>query len=769
MRETRHWLEQLEGDEQLDRPARAAPGKVSLTQRLQPSRESRAAPPLAHPLATPVQLRAERGPVDDPFALHQVAGDGVAASAAAERGFAGSGGALPHLDTIQHAFGHHDVSGVRAHVGGPAAEASAALGARAYASGDQIGFAREPDLFLAAHEAAHVVQQRGGVQLAGGVGRDDDEYERHADQVAAAVVAGQPAAPLLDRYAGRTGGRPAVQRFREGQTPEEREAEARGVLRALRALDEEARRARIAGWSASYTRELQAAISAADRQEFGDVVAAIGGARRASPEIWQRFVTRFQSHFPEDVEHTFPQIDAETFEQLFSVEQRDKLLEYFGNRHLPERLFNLGGGHLSVGQRRLMSAHMLTVGTFTRPAMEQQRQQAVADRQRGGGDDAETEQVPAGEQQVHARMCGHWVSLVNAYAGAASSLRAGARDHFDHDGHVVLNADAERQTATVPERGTTFIPMSRFDELFNAGDWLYIRTSAPVHSVIFSEFIDETPQEREHPWKYRRAITYDQGSPERGGARHTYKLGEVYDTEHGVTMVTRHDPGGEHAEAATSPELLIPQTAGEDGERHGTRAAATANADFLWERHLTEEQALAHVRRENTRMIHELADSRTASGARRLDSSQKEVLARTNQESHLETVVRLNERLQILARATVAMDEGDGDRQLNTPAPPEERPGRRRRRAEAPPEPYETTQLGVDQPDAPRRLTPEERARGVEPEPDRREFDRGQGGFTTGRLSNVQAPFGPPVPPTEREGPQPSRQRAARGGRRRGH
>jgi hypothetical protein len=36
-----------------------------------------------------------------------------------------------------------------------------------------------------------VVQQRGGVQLRGGVGQPGDEYERHADEVADAVVAGR--------------------------------------------------------------------------------------------------------------------------------------------------------------------------------------------------------------------------------------------------------------------------------------------------------------------------------------------------------------------------------------------------------------------------------------------------------------------------------------------------------------------------------------------------------------------------------------------------
>src|SRR5262249_14172656 len=48
---------------------------------------------------------------------------------------------------------------------------------------------------------AHVVQQRGGVQLKGGVGAAGDAYERHADAVADQVVRGQSAAMLLDPYA----------------------------------------------------------------------------------------------------------------------------------------------------------------------------------------------------------------------------------------------------------------------------------------------------------------------------------------------------------------------------------------------------------------------------------------------------------------------------------------------------------------------------------------------------------------------------------------
>lgn len=118
-------------------------------------------------------------------------------TAIAARGTQGSGSPLPHLATIQKAFGRHDVSSVRAHVGGEAAAASKSLGAQAYAFGNAVAFASAPDLHTAAHEAAHVVQQRAGVQLKDGAGAAGDAYERHADAVADRVVAGQSAESLL--------------------------------------------------------------------------------------------------------------------------------------------------------------------------------------------------------------------------------------------------------------------------------------------------------------------------------------------------------------------------------------------------------------------------------------------------------------------------------------------------------------------------------------------------------------------------------------------
>ncbi|HEX8111425.1 MAG TPA: DUF4157 domain-containing protein, partial [Kofleriaceae bacterium] len=81
-------------------------------------------------------------------------------------------------------------------------EGARTMGAQAFAVGNHVGFAGAPDLHTAAHEAAHVVQQRAGVQLKGGVGETGDRYEQHADAVADLVVQGKSAASLLASFAG---------------------------------------------------------------------------------------------------------------------------------------------------------------------------------------------------------------------------------------------------------------------------------------------------------------------------------------------------------------------------------------------------------------------------------------------------------------------------------------------------------------------------------------------------------------------------------------
>jgi hypothetical protein len=173
----------------------SAPGRSTLIQLLE--HEGERVP------RAPVQQRAEAGRAEDPDRVH----------AAAQHGLEGPAQALPYLDLIQRSFGAHDVSGVRAHVGGPAEDASREMGAMAYATGDAVAFRGAPDLHTAAHEAAHVVQQRSGVHLKSGVGSHGDEYERAADAVADRVVAGQSAADLLPGPGfGGADGQSAVQR-----------------------------------------------------------------------------------------------------------------------------------------------------------------------------------------------------------------------------------------------------------------------------------------------------------------------------------------------------------------------------------------------------------------------------------------------------------------------------------------------------------------------------------------------------------------------------
>lgn len=110
------------------------------------------------------------------------------------------GGPLPHHEEIQAAFGPFSLLGVRAQVGGPAAGAAEAMNADGFTNGAMVGLL-DADPWTAAHEAAHAVQQSGGLSLPGGEGHADDHNERHADAVADRVVRGQSAVDLLSQVA----------------------------------------------------------------------------------------------------------------------------------------------------------------------------------------------------------------------------------------------------------------------------------------------------------------------------------------------------------------------------------------------------------------------------------------------------------------------------------------------------------------------------------------------------------------------------------------
>jgi len=129
-------------------------------------------------------------------------GPGNAATATAVNATKGPGTAYPFADQIQAAFGGHDISGLRAHTGPEAEQATDTLNAAAFAYGEDVAFAETPDLFTAVHEAVHGVMQGAGVGPDDAIGSAGDAHEQLADTVASRVVAGESAADLLDQAAG---------------------------------------------------------------------------------------------------------------------------------------------------------------------------------------------------------------------------------------------------------------------------------------------------------------------------------------------------------------------------------------------------------------------------------------------------------------------------------------------------------------------------------------------------------------------------------------
>lgn len=103
------------------------------------------------------------------------------------------GGSLPGLPKLQTLFGHHDLSSVRYVGGGRGAAVADAAGTTALATGGLVVSGSDSP-GVVAHEAAHVVLQRGGVT--GG-----PDAERRADAVAAGVEGGQNVQAMLDEVA----------------------------------------------------------------------------------------------------------------------------------------------------------------------------------------------------------------------------------------------------------------------------------------------------------------------------------------------------------------------------------------------------------------------------------------------------------------------------------------------------------------------------------------------------------------------------------------
>lgn len=121
--------------------------------------------------------------------------DSDAISSAATHGTSGPGQQVPFRGEMESLFST-DFSSVRAHMDAPASDANRALGAQAYAMGEDIAFSHpSPEKALVAHELTHIVQQRsGGVSSAqgkGGILNADPALEAEADLAADKVMRGE--------------------------------------------------------------------------------------------------------------------------------------------------------------------------------------------------------------------------------------------------------------------------------------------------------------------------------------------------------------------------------------------------------------------------------------------------------------------------------------------------------------------------------------------------------------------------------------------------
>jgi hypothetical protein len=200
----------------------------------------------------------------------------------AERGLAGANQPLPHAERLQAAFGHHDISSVTARVGGSAKDASTALGAEAYTAGQRVAFRGSPDLETAAHEAAHVVQQRAGVNLPDGLSRPGDAYERHADEVAQRVVQGRSVESLLDQMAPTSGSTtlPHEAGIQQLASPEQTPAQV--AVQATGALSVQRKAAKADGEASIGPDGVEAAMGGTSK-ENAEIAKAAKDAKTAKP------------------------------------------------------------------------------------------------------------------------------------------------------------------------------------------------------------------------------------------------------------------------------------------------------------------------------------------------------------------------------------------------------------------------------------------------------------------------------------------------------
>lgn len=535
----------------------------------------------------------------------------------AAEGVASGGSVLPHLERIQEAFGRHDLSSVRAHIGGAASEAAAAIGARAYAFGERIAFGAWPDLFTAAHEAAHIVQQRVGVRTSDGVGRAGDRYERQADAVATAVVQGHSAELLLGRPAASTAGvgpaTAAIQRlaFAIGRDAWDIvAAEQDGQLEVVATPGRRGQRMRVDDLCEALGLQ-QGALTAGSASNHFNVAAgfeaqvrtALGHAGSGGPNV--AFADRFNSVFV-NILHAFPNtttpsvqgLTQATATAMFTNEQRSKLTSFMQTGEIPSRLFNGAATTRtppSPAQRLLIAAHILQVGRYVPgqlPTEEAEVQATTGESVEGtpgsdaapDGESGEQAPAPRPGQEIQARNCRHFATLVHSYAGIHSSAdHDGIIGRFDHEGNLVMSQGGHDRVGTGSATGVVTrqdgtpenAPVHDPDSL-RPGDWLEMAWGPPSshperdngggHSIILARVLN--PRINAHLFKI---AFYDQHGPARDaaqlGARRYYELVMSRQTRRGKPVIFARTRVADNAGPVTSAEgLLGAATGGADGD-----------------------------------------------------------------------------------------------------------------------------------------------------------------------------------------------------------